>query len=164
MNCAIDCNNYYYSRKVKMSDEGDGGERDLNGMAGSYRAQTGHLTRTIKRAAVLVKEAALRAPSTIFLDQLKRALAEVRDQQVKCADICEDIRDAQDRTEDNEAHIEGCLDGDADRADQVAVLVTCEMARCEIGLRPPVPPVVGAPGPNVGQVRVICKPEKDLKP
>jgi hypothetical protein len=43
----------------------------------------------------------------------------------------------------------------------VAVLVTSEMARCEIGLRPP---VVGAPGPNVGQVRVICKPEKDLKP
>jgi hypothetical protein len=35
-----------------------------------------------------------------------------------------------------------------------------EMARCEIGLRPP---VVGAPGP-VGQARVICKPEKDLEP
>jgi hypothetical protein len=57
-----------------MSDEGDLGEPDLDGMAGSYWAQTGHLTRTIKRAAALVKEAALRAPSTIFLDQLKRAL------------------------------------------------------------------------------------------
>jgi ABC-type transporter Mla subunit MlaD len=136
-----------------MLDEGDLGEPDLDGMAGSYRAQTGHLTRRIKRAAVLVKEAALRAPSTIFLDQLKRALAEVRDQQEKCAAICEDIRDAQDQTDDNEAHIEGCLDRDADQADQVAVLVTREMARCEIGLRPP---VVGAPGPNVGQVRVIC--------
>jgi hypothetical protein len=95
-----------------MSDEGDRGERDPDGMAGSYRAQTG--TRTIKKAAVLVKEAALRAPSTIFLDQLKRALAEVRYQQVKFADICEDIRDAQDRTEDNKAHIEECLDRDAD--------------------------------------------------
>jgi hypothetical protein len=40
------------------------------------------------------------------------------------------------------------------------VAVTHEMARCEICLRPP---VVGAPGP-VGQARVICKPEKDLKP
>jgi hypothetical protein len=45
----------------------------------------------------------------------------------------------------------------------VAVQVTREIARCEIGLRPPAPPVA-ALGPNVGQVRVICKPEKDLKP
>jgi hypothetical protein len=83
---------------------------------------------------------------------------------VKCAHICEDIRDAQDRTDENKSHIKGCLDRDADRADQVAVQVAREKARCEIGLRPPVPPVVGAPGPNVGQVWVICKPEKDLKP
>jgi hypothetical protein len=76
-----------------------------------------------------------------------------------CA-ICEDIRDAQERTEDNEDHIEGSLTRDADRADEAAVAITREMARCEIGLRPP---VVGAPGP-VGQARVICKPEKDLKP
>jgi hypothetical protein len=53
------------------------------------------------------------------------------------------------------------LTRDADRADEVIVAVTREMACCEIGLRPP---VVGAPGP-VGQAqRVICKPEKDLKP
>jgi hypothetical protein len=52
------------------------------------------------------------------------------------------------------------LTRDADQADEVAVAVTGEMARCEIGLRPP---VVGAPGP-LNQVRVICKPEKDLKP
>jgi hypothetical protein len=44
--------------------------------------------------------------------------------------------------------------------DEVVVAVTRETARCEIGLRPP---VVGVPGP-VGQVRVICKPEKNLKP
>jgi hypothetical protein len=55
-----------------MSDEGDLGEPDLDGIAGSNRDQTGHLTRTIKRDAALVKEAALRAPSTIFLDQPNR--------------------------------------------------------------------------------------------
>jgi ABC-type transporter Mla subunit MlaD len=115
---------------MSLSDQGK--EPDLDGMAGSYKAQTGHLTRTIKTAAALVKEVALRAPSKIFLDQLKRALAGVRDQQEKCAAICEDIRDAQDRTEDNEGHIEGCFTRDADRADEVAVLVTSEMARCEI--------------------------------
>jgi hypothetical protein len=52
------------------------------------------------------------------------------------------------------------LTRDADRADEVIVAVTRELARCEKGLRPP---VVGAPSP-VGQARVICKPEKDLKP
>jgi hypothetical protein len=100
-------------------------------------------------------------PSWFFLEQLKRALAAVRDQEAKCAAICEDIRDAQDQTEANEVHIEGCLTRDADRADEVIMAVTREMACCEIGLRPP---VVGAPGP-VGQAqRVICKPEKDLQP
>jgi hypothetical protein len=140
-----------------MSDQGE--EPDLNGKAGSYKAQTGHLTRTIKTASALVKEAALRAPSMVFLDQLKRSLAGVRDQEAKCAAICEDIRDAQERTEANKDHIEGCLTRDADRADEVAVAVTCEMACCEIGLRSP---VVGAPGP-VGQARVIYKPEIDIK-
>jgi hypothetical protein len=136
-------------------------EEDLNNMAASYRAQTGHLTRAVKAANVLVKEAALCLPSRVFLEQLKRALAAVRDQEKKCAAICKDIRDAQDQKEANKDHIEGCLTRDADRADEVSVAVTREMARCEIGLRPP---AVGAPGP-VGQVqRVICKPEKDLKP
>jgi hypothetical protein len=142
-----------------MSDQGDE-EKDLDDMAGSYRAQTGHLTRTIKAANALVKEAALRPPSRTFLEQLKRALAGICDQKAKCAAICEDIRDARAQTEANELHIKGCLTRDADRADEVIMAVTREMARCEIGLRPP---VVGAPGP-VGQARVICKPEKDLKP
>jgi hypothetical protein len=66
-----------------MSDQGE--EPDLDGMAGSYRAQTGHLTRTIKTASALVKEAALCAPNMVFLDQLKRALAGVLDQEAKCA-------------------------------------------------------------------------------
>jgi hypothetical protein len=115
-----------------MSDHGE--ELDLDGMACSYRG-------TIKSASALVKEAALCAPSKTFLDQLKRALAGVRDQEAKCAAICKDIRDAQELTEANEIHIEGCLTRDADRADEVIVAVTREMARCEIGLRPP---VVGA--------------------
>jgi hypothetical protein len=90
-----------------MSDQGE--EPDLDGMAGSYRAQTGHLTRTIKAASARVKEAALRAPSKTFLDQLKRALARgVHDHEAKCAAICEDIRDAQEQTEAYEEHIEGC--------------------------------------------------------
>jgi hypothetical protein len=117
-----------------MSDQGE--EPDLDGTAGSFRAQTGHLTRTIKTASALVKEAALRAPSMVFLNQLKRALAGVRDQEAKCAAICKDIKDAQEWTEANEDHIEGCLTRDADRADEVAVAVTREMVRCEIGLRP----------------------------
>jgi hypothetical protein len=111
-------------------------EPDLNGMAGFYRAQAGHLTRTIKAANALVKEAVLRAPSKTFLDPLKRALAGVRDQEAKCAAICEDSRDAQEQTEANKIHIEGCLTRDANRADEVLVAVTRKMARCEIGLRP----------------------------
>jgi hypothetical protein len=74
-----------------------------------------------------------------------------------------DIRDAQDQTEANKAHMEGCLTRDADLADAASVAITREMAHCEIGLWPP---AVGAAGP-VGQVpaqRIICKPEKDLKP
>jgi hypothetical protein len=147
-------------------DQGDQGDRarDLPGMAGSYRAQTGHLTRVITKATALVAEAVLRAPSKTFLGELKRVLAEIRDQQEKCAEICEDIRDAQEKNDENEAKIEGCLNRDADRGNIVAVQVTRLMACCEIGLRPPVPLVVGAPGPNVGQVRIIYKPEKDLKP
>jgi hypothetical protein len=119
-----------------VSDHGDQGDRDrardLAGMAGSYRAQTGHLTRVITKADALVAEAVLRAPSTTFLGELKRVLAEIRDQQEKCADICEDIRDAQEKTLANEAKIKGCLDRNATRGNLVAVQVTLEMAHCEI--------------------------------
>jgi hypothetical protein len=79
-------------------------EEDLNNMAASYRSQTGHLTRAEKAANVLVKEAALLAPSGVFLEQLKRALAAVCDQEKKCAAICEDIRDAQDPTGQRGSH------------------------------------------------------------
>jgi hypothetical protein len=58
-------------------------EEDLNNMAASYRAQTGHLTRAVVAANVLVKEAALCAPSRVFLEQLKWALAAVRNQEKK---------------------------------------------------------------------------------
>jgi hypothetical protein len=49
-----------------MSDQDE--EKDLNDMAASYRAQTGHLNRTLKAANALVKEAALRPPSRVFLE------------------------------------------------------------------------------------------------
>jgi hypothetical protein len=99
----------------------------------------------------------------VFMEQLKQALAKFRDQEEKCAGICEDIRDAQEQTEANKTHIEGCLTRDAHRADAAGVAITREMARCEIGLRPP---AVGAQGP-VGQgpvQRIICNTEKDLRP
>jgi hypothetical protein len=64
-------------------------QEELDNMAASYRAQTGHLTRAVKAANVLVVEAALCAPSRVFLEQLKRVLAAVREQETKCAAICE---------------------------------------------------------------------------
>jgi hypothetical protein len=136
---------------------------ELDNMAASYRTQSGHLTRAVNAANVLVAEAVLRDPSRVFMEQLKQALAKFRDQEEKCAGICEDIRDAQEQTEANKTHIEGCLTRDAHRADAAGVAITREMARCEIGLRPP---AVGAQGP-VGQgpvQRIICNTEKDLRP
>jgi 5-formyltetrahydrofolate cyclo-ligase len=111
---------YRLKSKVKRMSEQDK-EEDLNNMAASYRAQTGHLTRTVKAANALVKEADLRPPSRVFLEQLKRVLAAVCDQEAKCAAICEDIRDAQDQTEANEEHIKGCLTRDAEAQAQVTV-------------------------------------------
>jgi uncharacterized protein YpuA (DUF1002 family) len=117
-----------------VSDQDDRA-RDLAGMAGSYRAKTGHLTRVITKSTALVAEAVLCAPSTTFLGELelKRVLAKIGDQREKCAEICEDIRDAQEKNDENEAKIEGCLNRDADQGYLVAVQVTCEMACCEIG-------------------------------
>jgi hypothetical protein len=68
------------------------------------------------------------------MEQLKQVLAKVRDQEEKCAGICEDIRDAKEQTLVNETHIEGCLTRDADRADMVGVAIMHEMARYEISL------------------------------
>jgi hypothetical protein len=167
--CAIDCKvsrNIFETVQFRVwSTRSDMAEpatqEELDNMAASYRAQTEHLTRAVKAANVLVVDAALHAPSRVFLEQLKRTLAAVWDQEKKCAAICEDIRAAQDQTEANKDHIEGRLTRDADRADAAVVAITREMARCEIGLRPP---ALGVPGP-VGQgPRIICKPEKDLKP
>jgi hypothetical protein len=142
--CAIDCKVKVSRNRIETvqfcvwSTRSDLAEpvtqEELDNMAASYRAQTGHLTRAVKAANVLVVEAALPAPSRVFLEQLKRALATVWDQETKCAAICEDIRDAQDQTEANETHIEGCLTRDADQANAVGVAITREMARCEIGL------------------------------
>jgi hypothetical protein len=88
-----------WSTRSDMSEQAT--EEDLNNMSASYRAQTGHLTRTVKVANALVKEAALRPPSCVFLEQLKRALAAVHDQETKCAAICKDIMEGKDQTEAN---------------------------------------------------------------
>jgi hypothetical protein len=66
--------------------------------------------------------------------QLERSLAKVRDQEEKCAGICKDIRDAQEQTNANKAHIEGCLIKDATRADVAGVAIMRQMARYEMGL------------------------------
>jgi hypothetical protein len=121
------------------------------------------LTRVISKAEALVVEAATHIPSKTMFRELKKSLAEICGQQEKCANTCEEILESQEHTDANVKKIERCLDCDAKRGNLVAVRVTCELVRCEIGLMPPALPVAG-PGPNVGQVRVVCKPEKDLKP
>jgi hypothetical protein len=82
---------------------------ELASMAASYRTQAGHLTRAVVAAKLVVAEAIQRNPSRVIMVQLKRSLAKVLDQEEKCAGICKDIRDAQEQTDANEAHIKGCL-------------------------------------------------------
>jgi hypothetical protein len=103
-------------------------------MAASYRTQAGHLTRAVQAANLIVAEAILRKPSCVIMVQLERGLANVRDQEEKCAGICEDIRDAQEQTDANEAHIEGCLTRNATLADVAGVAIMRQMSRYEIGL------------------------------
>jgi hypothetical protein len=93
--------------------------------------------------------------------QLEKCLAKVRDQEAKCAAICEDIRDAQEPTAANEALIKASFTRVNDCANAAGVAVVQQMARYEIGLRPPAAVAEGlGPGPAH---RIICKPEKDLK-
>jgi hypothetical protein len=131
-------------------------------MAASYRTQARHLTRAVVAASLVVAEATLRDPSRVILVQLERSLARVRDQEQKCAGICEDIRDAQEQSEANETHIEASCTRDATRANVAGVAIMQQMARYEIGLRPPAVGAQGPVGPGPAQ-RIICKPEKDLK-
>jgi hypothetical protein len=113
-------------------------------MAATCRTQAGHLTRAVVAAAnLVVTEATLRAPNRVIVAQLERCLARVRDQEHKCAQICEDIRDAQESTNAKKAHIEVSCTRDANCANTA-------------GAQGPV-------GPGPAQ-RIICKPEKDLKP
>jgi hypothetical protein len=107
---------------------------ELANMAASYRTQAGHLTRAVQAANLIVAEAILRKPSCVIMVQLERGLANVRDQEEKCAGICEDIRDAQEQTDANEAHIEGCLTRNATLADVAGVAIMRQMSRYEIGL------------------------------
>jgi hypothetical protein len=80
---------------------------ELDNMAASYRTQAGPLTRAVKAANLLVTETVLRDPSRVIMEQLKQALAKVRDQEEKCAGICKDIRDAQEQTKANKTPSRG---------------------------------------------------------
>jgi hypothetical protein len=74
----------------------DGTQEELAPLAATYRTQAGHLTRAVVAANLFITEATLRDPSRVIMAQLERCLARVRDQEYKCAAICEDIRDAQE--------------------------------------------------------------------
>jgi hypothetical protein len=76
----------------------------------------------------------LRDPSRVIMVQLERCLARVRDQEQKCAGICEDIRDAQEQTDANKALIEASCTREANRANAGGVAIMQQMARYEIGL------------------------------
>ena len=154
---------------LERSDEDDEvdhreAERQVRKLSASYRSQTGHLTRVIERATSLVDRTHGRpVPSQTMCRELDKVLGHIWDQQEKCAHTCELILENQDHLEDNDANVvktNGCLERDAARGDEVAVEVTRELVRCEIALRPPAPVAAGVPG----QARIICKPEKDLKP
>jgi hypothetical protein len=149
--------------QIDFDDQDDQQGNRTRKLSASYRSQAGHLTRVIFKAEALVVEAATRIPSKTMFRELEKSLTKICDQQEKCANTCEEIMESQEHTVANVSKIKGCLDRDAKRGNLVAVRVTREIVRCEIGLMPPAPPVAG-PGPNVGQVRVVCKPEKDLKP
>jgi hypothetical protein len=141
----------------------DGTQEELATMAATYRTHAGHLTRAVEAANLVVTEATLRAPNHVIMAQLERCLARVRDQEHnKCAQICEDIRDAQESTDANEAHIEASCTRDANCAKAAGVAITQQMARYEIGLQPPA--VAESPVGHGPAQRIICKQEKDLKP
>jgi ribulose kinase len=112
----------------------NGTPQELDNMAASYGTQARHLTRAVVAAILVVAEATLRNPSRVIMVQQERSLARVRDQEQKCAEICEDIRDAQEKTEANKAHIEASCTRDATCANAVGVGIMQQMACYEIGL------------------------------
>jgi hypothetical protein len=95
--------------------------QELAQMAASCRAQSGWLTRAVDTCTLVVAEAAIREPNRPLMVQLDRCLAEVRDQEKKCAQICEDIRDGQEQNAANDANIKASLNRDSNRAMQLAL-------------------------------------------
>jgi hypothetical protein len=130
-------------------------------MAASYRAQSGWLTRAVDTCTLVVAEAALREPNRPLMVQSDRCLGHVGDQEKKCAQICEDIRDGQEQNAANDANIEASLTRDSNHANAAGIAVMHQLARYDIGMRP-APAAAHSAGP--GPARIICKPEKDLKP
>jgi hypothetical protein len=107
---------------------------ELAAMAASYRGQSGWLTRAVETCNLVTADATLRAPNRLLMAQLERCLAKFRDQEQKCAQICEDIRVAQEPTAANEALIKASFPRDNNHANAASVAVMQQMARNEIGL------------------------------
>jgi HD-like signal output (HDOD) protein len=83
----------------------------------------------VETCNLVVAEATLRAPNHPLMAQLERCLAKVWDQEQKCAQICEDIRDAQEPTAANKALIEASFTRDNNRANAASIAVMQQMAR-----------------------------------
>jgi hypothetical protein len=96
--------------------------QELAQMAASCRAQSGWLTRAVDTCTLVVAEAAIREPNRPLMVQLDRCLAEVRDQEKKCAQICEDIRDGQEQNAANDANIKASLNRDSNRANAAGII------------------------------------------
>jgi hypothetical protein len=97
--------------------------QELAQMAASYRAQSGWLTRAVDTCNLVVAEAAVREPNGPLMVQLDRCLAQVRDQEKKCAQICKDIRDGPEQNAANDANIEASLNRDSNGANAAGIAV-----------------------------------------
>jgi hypothetical protein len=89
--------------------------QELAQMAASYRAQSGWLSMAVDICNLVIAEAAVRELNRPLMVQLDRCLAQVRDQEKKCAQICKDIRDGQEQNAANNAHIEASLNRESNR-------------------------------------------------
>jgi hypothetical protein len=134
---------------------------ELAQMAASYRDQSGWLTRAVDSCNLVITEAAVREPNRPLMVQLDRCLAQLWDQEKKCAQICEDIRDGQAQNEANITNIEASLNRDSNCVNAAGIAVMHQLARYDIGLRPA---PVSAGGAPAGPARIVCQAEKYLKP
>lgn len=139
-------------------------------LSASYRTQKGWLSRACRTVDMVVTEATAAVPSRVLQEQLIAAQANLERHVVACENICEELKDFDD-TPETELAVTTRLDEDAARALAVTTGLLRELARYEVALAPPAPlppapPAPGAAAPPVPAAppRVVCKPNKDLKP